>query len=253
MPEHLYQSQHGEDRLLAEHFRRKRGGVYVEIGAFDGKTLSNTWYFEHSLGWTGVLIEANPSQAEICAAERPSSQVFPVAVVSPQDVGKRISFEVVDGYEELSSRALQGRYKTFISAVNVQGDRQLNVRSIEVPTATVDDVLESAKIDAIDFVTIDIEGHELAALKGMALGSRWNPSVILVESTTRVPDPRIALLLFRAGYGYRHTVVINDWFEPTNIPTRVFGLFHQYLRVTPKAMRWIVRRLRRFGPGQSET
>jgi FkbM family methyltransferase len=251
MVEDKFQSQHGEDARLAEHFDWKRAGVYVEIGAFDGKTLSNTWYFEHSLGWTGVLIEANPTQAKACIVNRPQSRVFPVAVVSPEDAGGLVSFEVVDGFEELSSLALQDRYKDYISNANSQGGKQLSVRKIDVATATVDEVLDSAEIDRIDFLTIDIEGHELAALRGMSLQRRWRPQVLLIESTTRVPDPRLAILLFRAGYGYRRTIVINDWYEPTKVLPRAVGLVRQYTKVAPKAMRWLGRRLRTIPPRDS--
>ena len=35
-------------------------GTFVEMGALDGQTDSNTYAYEHGLKWTGVLIEANP-------------------------------------------------------------------------------------------------------------------------------------------------------------------------------------------------
>jgi hypothetical protein len=34
----------------------KRGGVFVEAGAYDGETFSNTLYLEKRLGWTGLLV-----------------------------------------------------------------------------------------------------------------------------------------------------------------------------------------------------
>ena len=70
-----FRAQHGEDAQLAARFGNKRGGYYVEVGALDGEKLSNTYFFEKELGWTGVLVEADPRQAENCSKTRPGSVV----------------------------------------------------------------------------------------------------------------------------------------------------------------------------------
>jgi hypothetical protein len=58
----LYHSEHGQDRWLNENiFKGRRNGVFVEFGALDGIYTSNSLFFERELGWTGVLIEADPS------------------------------------------------------------------------------------------------------------------------------------------------------------------------------------------------
>lgn len=248
MTEQKFPSQHGEDRQLAEHFSGTQNGVFVEVGAYDGVSLSNTWHFEHVLGWTGVLIEANPAKAEACQTNRPGSQVFAYAVVSARRSGERVNFDVVQGFEELSSLALRDRYRKYISAYNRRDEQQLTVSSIEVETSTVDAVLETAAVERVDFLTIDIEGHELEALRGTSL-RRWRPRVVLIESTTRLPDPRLAMLLFNQGYAYRRTIVINDWYEPADIAARLVGLGRLYLQATRHLVRAVGRRA--AGPGST--
>ena len=39
----------------------QRYGVYIEAGALDGETMSNTLALEMDLGWKGLLIEADPA------------------------------------------------------------------------------------------------------------------------------------------------------------------------------------------------
>lgn len=39
----------------------QRNGFFIECGALDGEIRSNTLYFERYLGWTGLLIEGDPS------------------------------------------------------------------------------------------------------------------------------------------------------------------------------------------------
>ncbi|KAG7156877.1 hypothetical protein Hamer_G024123 [Homarus americanus] len=47
------QTQHAD----ATYFHGKREGFFVEVGAVDGETLSNSLYLERNLGWSGLLIE----------------------------------------------------------------------------------------------------------------------------------------------------------------------------------------------------
>lgn len=38
----------------------QRNGFFIECGAYDGETRSNTLNLERYYGWTGILIEADP-------------------------------------------------------------------------------------------------------------------------------------------------------------------------------------------------
>ena len=54
----IYFGQSGQDKFLhKEIFKEKRNGIFVEIGAYDGITYSNTYFFEKNYGWKGVCIE----------------------------------------------------------------------------------------------------------------------------------------------------------------------------------------------------
>ena len=48
----------GQDPLI---FHGRRGGVFVDIGAFDGAEFSNPWYWEQELAWNGLCVEPNPT------------------------------------------------------------------------------------------------------------------------------------------------------------------------------------------------
>jgi FkbM family methyltransferase len=53
-----FTSQVGQDKWVCEFFNYKHGGYFIDIGANDGIWLSNTYYLEKELGWTGICIEA---------------------------------------------------------------------------------------------------------------------------------------------------------------------------------------------------
>jgi hypothetical protein len=211
----LAYSQHGEDQAIADRFGRKRGGYFVEVGALDGIQFSNTYYLERDLGWTGVLIEADSTQAEACAQNRPRSLTFPFAVTRPRDAGKQVRLSVVDGYNGMSTLGdLAPRTTGIVEKMRGEGWR-LDIRSSWTMTTTLDDVLIAAQTPAaFDVMTIDIEGHEWPALQGMSLGTRWRPTVLVVENNGILPHHRLVVYLARRGYGYRRTLGgINLWFE----------------------------------------
>src|SRR5437773_6915813 len=54
-----FRSQFGEDAVLWECFEDQADGFFIEVGAYDGISLSVSYAFE-SIGWKGVLIEAQP-------------------------------------------------------------------------------------------------------------------------------------------------------------------------------------------------
>lgn len=47
-------------RAVLKHLNKKKNGVFVEVGAYDGETSSSTLVFEQNYGWSGLLIEADP-------------------------------------------------------------------------------------------------------------------------------------------------------------------------------------------------
>src|SRR5688572_23635799 len=51
-------SQYGEEWLVRDFFGGQRGGFFLDVGSYDYKTFSNTYYLERELGWSGVAIDA---------------------------------------------------------------------------------------------------------------------------------------------------------------------------------------------------
>src|SRR5690606_11138553 len=79
-----FTAQDHEDKWLCDRWAELRlpeFGYFVEFGAGDGKTLSNTWWLEHHRGWHGLLCEPEPRNlAKISRRSRPRSVVEPVCV-----------------------------------------------------------------------------------------------------------------------------------------------------------------------------
>lgn len=210
-----FHAQFDEDRILAERFfPGVRSGTCVEVGAGDGLRFSNTAYFER-LGWRCLLVEANPDAVSACRRNR-SSMVVHAAAVGKSSLGP-VSFTVATDCPDLSSLRLdehnRGALKRYFGGVAS--------RDVIVPSATLDDLFDDWLPDApIDFVTIDVEGHELEVLTGLDL-ARWQPRVVIVERNARRPSWQILGRFARAGYRLGMTTGVNDWYmRPDDLPRR---------------------------------
>ena len=182
-----HRPEDGEDALLWELLRERNGGFFVEAGAYDGYTFSVSYLFE-GIGWTGVLVEALADRASECSERRRSSKVVN-AVLSHPDAPSTVTF----------ARDATVEWNSAVAAGGERGD--------VVQTTTLDDVLEG-HTDAIDFVVLDLEGHELQALEGFDL-DRWKPSLLLVEDNG---DDRVQERLRSHGYARVAQLAQNDLF-----------------------------------------
>lgn len=181
----------GIDVALAERVGL-RDGVFLEAGANDGLAQSNTYYLERYLGWRGVLVEPSPPLAARCRRNRPYSRVFNCALVPEAAPGARVTLRgsglmaAVD--EAFASPA--DREAFLAEARRVEGREPV---VWEVPARTLDDVIDEAAPGGIDLMSLDVEGYEAAALRGLDLG-RHAPRRILVETAHDGRDEILDLL-----------------------------------------------------------
>ena len=157
------------DRMLEPYL--PDGGVFVEAGANDGFRQSNTYYLERFRGWTGVLIEPVPALAATCAKNRPRSRVCQCALVGPDHPTADVVVTCADMFSEI---VVEG------------GDRPHtawgwdDVYDVTVPARTLSEILGDAAVDHVDFISLDVQGVEAAALAGLDL-DRWTPATMLIE------------------------------------------------------------------------
>ena len=171
-------------------------GYYVEVGANDPRERSQTWHLEQQ-GWTGVLIEPQPDLAATLRAER-KGKVFAVACSSPAKAGQELSLHVAGPLSSLDRRSM------------APGASPEKV--IRVPVRTLDSILEEAGSPAaFDFLSIDVEGHEIEVLQGFDL-ARWRPCLIMIED--HVADLSKHRYLISSGYRIVRRYENNGWYVP---------------------------------------
>ena len=181
------------DRKL-ERYLDFDGGFFVEAGANDGFTQSNTYYFERLRGWRGVLIEPIPELFERCKKMRSHSHVVQSALVGPDYKGTTIDMQFA-GLMSVTSDAFgdEGKRRAHIeNAVNAAQMDESGAYIVSVPVNTLSKILEQASVtQEIDLLSLDVEGGEIMALEGLNR-SLHSPRFICVEA--RLPDVIISML-----------------------------------------------------------
>ena len=162
----IFYSQFGEDKFLAKVFDKK-SGCCVEVGGFDGITGSTTFYFEN-IGWECLVVEPVPQFYEKIITNRRCKAVNYAA----SSFEGEIDFFVAEGADMLSSLTPD------LSRIKSEGGI---INKIRVKAKTLDSILEENNIRDIDFLSIDVEGHELDVLKGFSI-SRFNPRILVIEN-----------------------------------------------------------------------
>lgn len=166
-----FYSQNCEDVLLARCFENIDYGFYVDVGAEDPDSGSVTRFF-YERGWRGLNVEPVPAFHERLRQRRPRD--LNVAVAASDEDGRELLLNVVP---ETGLSSLEPSRTVQIDA-QMPGARQ----TMMVRTARLDTLLDWARLPRIDFLKIDVEGHEQIVLDGLDL-ERYRPKVIVVETT----------------------------------------------------------------------
>jgi FkbM family methyltransferase len=163
-------SQYGQDAFVIEYYKNKRNGVFVDIGAYDGISLSNTYYLEKELGWTGVCFEPVPAIFGMLDRNRNCIKIM-AGVAEKGSVEKFTVAGCLSGI----SKEYDPRH---VERIKREGQK---VDEIEISCVTLADVLEKNNIFRIDYLSIDTEGNEFKIIKSIDF-DRFDIEVITVEN-----------------------------------------------------------------------
>lgn len=188
-------SDDGEDDYILSLFPKGYMGTAVEVGAGDGKTLSNTLLLEEN-GWNVLCIEPNPDLGDdltrarknvrLCACLAHEGEEDFYSYANPGGAHREVVATVGDLSEDFRAR--------FCKAAS----REPVIRKVRV--ATLDSLLEAWPHGPIDFASIDVDGREPEVLAGFDL-KRWTPRYILVEDIVEPPGPtQVEMIMQNHGY-----------------------------------------------------
>jgi len=186
-----YPAQFDLDKRLEAEYLNFDNGFFIEAGAADGISQSNTYYFAKERGWKGILIEPVEQEYLRCCANRTESYVYRGALVSEANkhlktvtlsyCGIMTTVKGALGNEDLEAKHIQG------------GEKLLNLNSYEfsAPAFTLNSILarwaRMGPAPHINLLSLDVEGYESEAIQGLDL-RRHCPDYILVEHHYQAPE-----------------------------------------------------------------
>ena len=179
----VYSLNQLDEKLLK--YLNFENGFFIEAGANDGISQSNTALYEFEYGWKGLLVEPNPKKYFECKERRINSIVENYALVSNSYRGNFINGDF--GHQDYTSSLMSMVLDEGDWCDDVMRESQKNRREhemvIEVPAITLNKLLEKHNIKNIDFFSLDVEGYEISVLNGFDI-ERYLPSYMLIETTT---------------------------------------------------------------------
>jgi FkbM family methyltransferase len=192
-------SQLGQDLAVLKFYNNKENGFFVEVGANDGITLSNTYLLEHHFKWKGICCEPIPEKYEQLLKNRQNSVNYKEAVYNQS--GLTLAFDIANNSDLLSGIMEHiDKHKNLVEA---------NKTTIQVQTISLLDVLDTANAPSfIEYMSLDTEGSEFEILKNFNF-EKYTFGLIDVEHNYVEPRrSEIRNLLLSKGYIY---VGENHW------------------------------------------
>jgi FkbM family methyltransferase len=169
--------------LLVNQFRP---GYFVEIGANNGYTLSNTLYLEQHFNWSGLLIEANPIYESSLLTRKAS---YLLNAISESNT----TMNFVDG----------GLYGGLIDSLgSIHNNKRMGRNIIPVKCLTLEQALDKASAPKrIDYLSLDVEGAETQIVRQLTNSKRYRFTCGTIEHNYRVQDKLdMTLMLEDSGY-----------------------------------------------------
>ena len=196
-------AQLNQDLFVLSETNFKKGGFFVEFGATNGKSLSNTFLLEKKFGWNGILAE--PAKVWHKELKYNRNSIIDKRCVWTK-TGEYITFNEA---EEAQLATID-----IFSDSDLHSDRRKSGKRYEVETISLNDLLlqHHAPFE-IDYLSIDTEGSELEILRSFNFNDH-RISVITCEHNNTPAREEIYKLLIAHGYQrkYENISQFDDWY-----------------------------------------
>ena len=184
-------AQHGEDKALLKLLQAQpHRHPYLDVGCNHPFKLSNT-YLLYRQGWRGLCVDPLPRFAPLYRRWRPEDRFSNLAI---GEVPGELPFY------EFESDVLSTLDGTLAEQYQAQGYRLRSCSTVRI--ARLETLLEESALQGpISLLSIDIEGHELPALRSLDL-ARWQPELVCLEVATADGKRSVVAVAHLQANGY---------------------------------------------------
>lgn len=150
--------------FAVSYFNEQENLIFVDIGANDGITCSNSLPFEINYNWKGLCIEPHPAAFSKLIANRNCTCLN--YAVSENEM--ELDFLVIEGKAEMLSGLVKDYHPDHIQRIKreteANGDK---VYTQKVISKSLPQLLKENNITKVSYLSIDTEGSELPIIKGI--------------------------------------------------------------------------------------
>ena len=182
-------SQEAQDLKVLLHYKLKKEGYFLEIGASDGLKFSNTYLLEKNYDWTGICVEPIREDYDKLINNR-LCFCSNLAVYSKSN--EELEFNIYE-YNLLSG---------LNNHINTYSNQPIKEKVI-VKTITLTDLLDNYSAPYfIEYLSLDTEGSEYEILKVFNF-NKYKFGLIHVEHNYEEPKRQLIKdLLLENNYSY---------------------------------------------------
>lgn len=166
-------SQWNEETLIRHFFSDERDGFFLDVGAAACCSDSTTHYLASRLGWTGIAIDANASYGPDYVKNRKGTKFFSFFVSDKSN-------EVADFFLIPGAPAISSGKAAYADNFPFVREHHLEIQQQKVKTITLNQLLNAQHVTKIDFLSMDIEGAEVSALRGFDI-DKYKPRLVCIE------------------------------------------------------------------------
>ena len=180
-------------------FENSQNLFFVDVGANDGVSWSNSAALERYLGWDGICIEPNPNTHEHLKSVR-KCLCLNKCISSAE---KELIFRNITGSWHGSSGLLDFFEQDTIDEIEKEvASGNSTYQDIKLTTSTLSSVLKQNKVEHINYLSIDCEGADFEVLQSLDFNEH-QPDLISIEfnhKKGRDCDKKATNILESAGY-----------------------------------------------------
>jgi len=204
----LFKKYYGKDQLdqQLKEYLNYSNGFYIELGAHDGISQSNTYYYEKNKNWKGILIEPTSHIFAKCKENRSDKNLFyNYACVSFEykDEDIKLTYSNLATFTDYLDKKFQKQH--YSNPQIYRGEKMFQFIAKAKTLASILDDAEAPK--NIDFLSLDTEGSEFEVLNGIDF-NKYKFKFMLVETDFY---PKLENFLVEKQYKFIKKYNLNDY------------------------------------------
>ena len=185
-----YKSQVGQDIIVDHILNKKIKGFFVDVGAHNGVSFSNTYFFEKYRDWRGICIEPMTKQFELLQATR-SEKTIKINDCVSDLADEKVDFIEVEGGVSQTTELEMNMYSCLeayssekhVDEIAKMTNKKGQLKKIECFNIRLNYLLGVLGVRNIDLLSIDVEGGEYQVLQSIDYKA-YHINVITVEENS---------------------------------------------------------------------